>query len=389
MADSSAFLSRTLTLLERLVAFRTVPDASNLDLIDFCCDYLAAHGVAGFRVPSPDGRHAALHATIGPRCPGGVVLSGHVDVVPVEGQVWSTDPWRLTERDGRFHGRGTCDMKGFVALMLAAVPEFRAAPLTRPVHLALSYDEEVAFAGAHLLLPALHRALPRPHAVIVGEPTRHRIVNGHKAYAELATRLRGHAIHSGRADLGVSAVTMAARLIGRIDEMDRANAATSSTRPPLFEPNYTTLHCGSVEGGVAASTVAADAWFSTDIRAVPWEDADDYIMRLQTIAARLEAEMQEKHSGCGIDMRVIVNVPSLSPEGDQSAAALMRGLLPQAGLATVSYGTEAGLFQEAGWSSVVCGPGDILQAHSPDEFIELSELSAGVDVLTRLTHALC
>lgn len=154
-------------------------------------------------------------------------------------------------------------------------------------------------------------------------------------------------------------------------------------------PNYTTLHCGRVEGGVAASTVAANAWFSTDIRAVPWEEADDYILRLQGIAARLEAEMQEKHSGCGIDMRVVVNVPGLSPEGDQSATALVRQLLPKAALATVSYGTEAGLFQQVEWSSVVCGPGDILQAHRPDEFIERSELVAGIDVLARLKHALC
>lgn len=389
MADKSAFLARALILLERLVAFPTVPDASNLDLIDFCGDYLTAYGVESHRVPSPDGRHAALYATIGPRCPGGVVLSGHVDVVPVEGQVWTSDPWRLTERDGRLYGRGSCDMKGFIALMLAAVPELRAAPLARPVHLALSYDEEVGFAGAHRLVPVLKQSLPMPQAVIVGEPTRHQLVNGHKAYAELETRLRGHAIHSGRADLGVSAVTMAARLIGRIDEMDRENAARAAARPPLFQPNYTTLHCGRMEGGVAASTVAAHAWFSTDIRAVPWEKADDYIERLRRIAADIEAEMQEKNSDCGIDMRVIVNVPGLSPEGDRSATALVQKLLPQAALTTVAYGTEAGMFQQAGWSSVVCGPGDILQAHRPDEYIERTELVAGVDALTRLTQALC
>lgn len=389
MEDHGAFIARTLILLERLVAFRTVPGASTLDLIDFCCDYLASHGVEGHRVPSPDGQHAALYATVGPSIPGGVVLSGHVDVVPVDGQVWSSDPWQLTAREGRLYGRGTCDMKGFVALMLAAVPELRAAPLTRPVHLALSYDEEVAFAGAHLLIPALRRGLPPPAAVIVGEPTRHCIINGHKGYAELETRLRGYAIHSGRADLGASAVSTAARLITRIDDIDRDNAGAAATKPALFQPNYTTLHCGRVEGGMAASTVAANAWFSTDIRTVPWDRADAYIERLHLHAAGFEAEMRTKHADCGIEIRTIVNVPGLSPEGDQTAKALMQDLLPQADVATVSYGTEAGLFQQTGWSSVVCGPGDILQAHRPDEFVELAELVAGANVLTRLTQALC
>jgi acetylornithine deacetylase len=231
-------------------------------------------------------------------------------------------------------------------------------------------------------------AIPRPSAVIVGEPTRHRVVHGHKSYTELETQIVGHAVHSSRSDLGASAVAAAARLITWLDDIDRANAAAMSARRGAFEPNYTTLHCGLVAGGTAATAVADHATFSTDIRAVPWEDPRDYVRRFRTYADAMEQDLLRRHPAGGIGITVVTDIPGLSPEVGGSAESLALRLSPSAELGTVSYGTEAGLFQKAGWSTVVCGPGDILQAHRADEFIEISQLAAGTEFMARLRDTL-
>lgn len=376
-------------LLARLVAFRTVSSASNLDLIAFCQAYLHTHGVASELVLSPDGQKANLYATIGPNLPGGVVLSGHVDVVPVEGQQWATDPWTMTAREGRLYGRGTADMKGFVALALAAVPHFARAGLRRPIHLALSYDEEVGCRGGRLLIKELAARLPTPCAVIVGEPTRNRIANGHKSYTELLTRIRGHAVHSGRKDLGASAVSAAVRLIRWLDETEEYNRTHADAGRPPFTPGYTTLHCGWIAGGTNATTVAENASFTTDIRAVPWEDPADYVARLREFAQREVAPaLHTVHADCAVDIEVLTDIPGLMPEPAGTAEGLMRGICRHATATSVPFGTEAGLFQAAGWSTVVCGPGDILQAHRADEYIELAQLAEGAQMMQGLARAL-
>jgi acetylornithine deacetylase len=376
-------------MLARLVAFPSVSTSSNLDIIGFCRDWLNSHGVESHVVMSPEGDKANLYATIGPQVEGGIVLSGHTDVVPVEGQNWSTDPWTLTERNGRLYGRGATDMKGFDALVLALAPEMVRAPLKRPVHIALSYDEEIACRGAPSMVQAMARSIPAPSAVIVGEPTRHAVVTGHKASVQLRTQVTGYAVHSSRIDQGVSAVMNAARLIAWHEDVMEENRRRVDPANP-FEPPYTTLHCGMVAGGNAANVVSSSAWFFSDIRAIPTESPMDYLARYEAyIRDVVEPRMKAIAPDTGIAVEVIAEVPGLKPETDGAAERLMRRLTGDNGTHVVSYGTEAGLFQRVGWSTVVCGPGDIAQAHQPDEYIEIGEFQAGEAVLRRLIGDLC
>ncbi len=376
-------------MLARLVAFPSVSTESNLAIIGFCRDWLGSHGIESRLVPSPEGDKANLYATIGPMVEGGVVLSGHTDVVPVAGQAWATDPWTLTERDGRLYGRGACDMKGFDALVLALVPEMVRAPLKRPIHIALSYDEELACRGAPSMVREMAATLPRPAAVIVGEPTRHAVVTGHKASVQFRTEVTGRAVHSSRIDQGVSAVMQAARLITWHEDRMEENRLRADPADP-FEPPYTTLHCGIVQGGAAANVVASSAWFYSDIRAIPGESPFDYLERYRAYARDvLEPRMRAIAPETGIAIELLSGIPGLRPEVEGEAERLARRLTGDNGSHVVSYGTEAGIFQDAGWSAIVCGPGDIAQAHQPDEYIEVAELEAGERLLRRLVADLC
>ncbi len=371
-------------MLARLIAFPSVSTSSNLDIIEFCRDWLESQGVESRLVMSPEGDKANLYATIGPRVEGGIVLSGHTDVVPVEGQNWSSDPWTLTERDGRLYGRGTADMKGFDALVLALVPEMVRAPLKRPIHIALSYDEEIACRGAPSMVREMAERVPTPSAVIVGEPTRHAVVTGHKASVQLRTQVTGHAVHSSRIDRGVSAVMNAARLIAWHDDVMEENRRRADPDDP-FEPPYTTLHCGVMAGGSAANVVSSSAWFYSDIRAIPTESPLAYLERYQAyIREVVEPRMKAIAPETGVAVELVAEVPGLRPETDGAAERLMRRITGDNGTHVVAYGTEAGLFQRVGWSTIVCGPGDIAQAHQPDEYLEIGEFEDGERVLRRL-----
>src|SRR5215212_1082443 len=309
-------------MLARLVAFPSVSTSSNLDIIDFCREWLQGHGVDIRLVMSPEGDKANLYATLGPRIEGGIVLSGHTDVVPVEGQAWTSDPWTLTERDGRLYGRGSTDMKGFDALVLALVPEMVKAPLKRPIHIALSYDEELACRGAPFMVREMVETVPKPAAVIVGEPTRHAVVTGHKASVQLRTVVTGRAVHSSRIDQSVSAVTIAARLIAWLDDAMEENRRRADPSNG-FEPPYTTLHCGMVQGGTAGNIVAASAWFYTDIRAIPTETPWDYVERFRAYARDvLEPRMKATAPEAGIAIELVSEIPGLRPEADGGAEQL-------------------------------------------------------------------
>lgn len=373
-------------ILARLVAFPTISSDSNLDLVGFVEDYLASFGVTSWRVPDATGRKASLVARIGPEVEGGVILSGHTDVVPVAGQDWASDPFVLTERDGRLHGRGSCDMKGFCALALAAVPEMLATPLSRPVFLALSHDEEVGCLGAPAMIAALLAREPRPGAVIVGEPTEMRVVTGHKAGWGFRGRVTGHAVHSSLIHKGVSAVMEAAKLISWMDEMNAVNAR--DTPPNAFEPPYTTLHVGTITGGNASNITAALCEFQAEIRVLPEDSPEGWKARLRAEAARLEAGMRARHAGARFEILPRMEVPGCAPETGGIAEALARRLTGDNATHVVSYQTEAGQFQEAGLSTVVCGPGSIAQAHQPDEYIAISELDAGARFMSRLIQTL-
>jgi acetylornithine deacetylase len=373
-------------MLEKLIAFPTVSRDSNLELIEFVANYLDDHRVQARLVASGDGRKANLYATVGPEIEGGVVLSGHTDVVPVDGQNWDSDPFLLHEVDGRPVGRGTCDMKSFLAIALALVPDMGA--LRYPIHLAFSYDEEVGCLGAPDLIREMTANVPRPKAVIVGEPTSMQVVGAHKSMFIFDTVVRGHEAHSSQQHRGVPAVMVAGRLIGWLAERQRQNARVADPDSD-FVPGYTTLHCGTVRGGTAHNITAAECRFATDIRSLPGEPAESYFREFEQFARQtLEPEMRAVHPGSGIDFEIRAQVPAFQATGDDPAVALASQLTGQNGLESVPYGAEAGQFQEAGHSVVMCGPGSIDQAHQPNEFLTLEQLQAGATFARRLIEQL-
>ncbi len=378
----------TREMLARLVGFRTVSRDSNLDCIAFIREHLAAHGIASKTVPNKEGTKANLYATIGPMRDGGIVLSGHTDVVPVESQSWTSDPWTLTERDGRLYGRGTCDMKGFVATALTVAAAASHRELARPLHLALSYDEELGCAGAPSMVAEMAASIPMPQAVIVGEPSELRVVSGHKASLSFFTRVTGHTVHSSEVHRGVSAVMTAARLVTWFeDAMARNRAAADPANG--FDPPFTTLHCGQIQGGTAANVVASFCEFVTDIRSVPPEDPWDFKGRYESyVREAIEPGMKAIAPAAGVDVVHRGFVPGLRPVHDSPAERLVRSITGDNGTHVVAYGTEAGIFQNAGWPTVVCGPGNIAQAHQADEFITIAQLEAGEKLVQRIVATL-
>ncbi len=377
-------------LMDRLVGFPTVSRDSNLDLIDFVEDYLSGFGVASTRVPNEDGTKAALYAHIGPEVDGGVVLSGHTDVVPVDGQAWDTDPFTVTERQGKLYGRGTCDMKGFDALALSAVPLALERGIKRPLQIALSYDEEVGCVGAPPMIDHMvSHGLPRADTVLVGEPSMMKVVTGHKGGIGYKMHFRGFEVHSSLAPQGVSAIMMAAKLINWANEVNAENAAkTPSDLAADFVPPYTTLHVGTISGGTAHNITAKDCHFGFDFRIVPGEDIGAWQARFMDKVAEIEAEMKAVRPEAGITAEQYFSVPGLRPEEDGKAEAMIRRLTGDNASHVVSYGTEAGQFQERGYSAVICGPGDIAQAHQPNEFITVDQFRQGEAFIGRLVDML-
>ncbi|HFQ15532.1 MAG TPA: acetylornithine deacetylase [Rhodobacteraceae bacterium] len=376
-------------ILEKLVAFPTVSRESNLEIIDWVEEYLAGHGVRAHRVYNDDGTKANLYANIGPEVEGGVVLSGHTDVVPVEGQSWDSDPFQVVERDGRLYGRGTCDMKGFDALALAAVPLALERGVRRPLQIALSYDEEVGCLGAPRMIAEMAERLPRAAGAIIGEPSSMQVVTGHKGGFSHATHVRGFEVHSSQPQNGVSAVMMAARLIDWANKVNAANAeATPGPLAAMFEPPYTTAHVGTVHGGTAENITARDCRFIMGFRVVAGDDPEVWKRAYLEEVARVEAEMKAVEPSCFIAVRSSFGVPGLVPEEGGRAEEIARRLTGDNGRHVVSYGTEAGQFQAGGYSAVICGPGSIDQAHQANEFIEISQFEAGWAFMERLVESL-
>ncbi len=375
-------------ILDRLVGFPTVSRASNLDLVDWIEGYLASHGIVAHRQWHADGTKAALFAHVGPMVPGGVVLSGHIDVVPVDGQAWSSDPWVLREADGRLYGRGTCDMKGFDALAIWALVDAHQRGIARPLQLALSYDEEVGCIGAAPLIAAM-AVLPKASTVVVGEPSMMKMVNGHKGGLHFRVHVQGHEVHSSIMHTGVNAIMTAAKLIDWANRMnaERAAAVPSVLATP-FVPPYTTTHVGTISGGTAENITAKDCRFGLGFRVVPGEAAADWEAAFRAQVAGLQADIKAIHPDAAIRLERGFDVPALQPEVAGDAEALVRRITGDNGTAVVSYGTEAGHFQAAGYSVVVCGPGNIAQAHQPDEYITLDQFNAGHMFMQRLVDAL-
>ncbi len=379
-------------IMERLVSFPTVSRDTNLPLIDWVEEYLTGIGVTAHRMPKADDptKHA-IFCSVGPDAPGGIVLSGHTDVVPIDGQDWSSDPWTVVERDGKLYGRGTCDMKGFDALALHALQRALASDLKRPLQIALSFDEEIGCAGAPPLIEAMAEAgLPKAEVAIIGEPSMMTCVTGHKGSASFQVHVKGHEVHSSIMHTGVSAIMEAAKLIDWANQQNARNmAATPSPIASVFEPPWTTLHVGQVEGGTAHNITAGDCRFVLELRFVPDDDKGDWLRRVRDKAAEIEAAMQTVAPGTRVTLAPGEDVPGLKPEEDGAAERLVRRLTGDNANHVVSYGTEAGHFQAVGISSVICGPGDIAQAHQADEFISIAQLEAGEAFLAKAVDSLC
>lgn len=368
-------------LLGKLVGFATVSRDSNLELIAFVEDYLDQLDVEHWRIESDDGTKANLLARIGPNVEGGVVLSGHTDVVPVDGQPWTTNPFTLTrgtgDNQGRLYGRGTCDMKGFIACALAEAPHWLASNLEVPVWLALSYDEEVGCVGAPRMIEQLMARHPRPAAVIVGEPTLMQPVVAQKGITNLRTTVTGREAHSSQVHQGVSAIHVAARLVTRIEDVMH-QLREEGRVDESFSVIHSSLHVGRIEGGTAINIMARRCCFDWEIRHLPTDDFRELLARVEASARELEAEMHRRAPEASIVTEALsATVPALSDRDNHEALTLCHALLGHQPPGAVAYATEAGQFQLAGLPTVICGPGSIGQAHQPDEYIEISQLEAG------------
>lgn len=375
----------TLALLARLVAFDTTSRNSNLPMIDWLRAFLGDLGVPCEVFPDAEGKKASLYATIGPADQPGYVLSGHTDVVPVDGQDWSSDPFTLRVEGGRAFGRGTCDMKGFLACMLVMTPEALRAGLKRPIHLAFSYDEEVGCTGVRPMLEGLAPRAVRPLAAFIGEPSSMQVIIGHKGGQRVMARVRGKAAHSSLAPHGVNAVEWGARLVARI--RDKADDLTANgRRDSLYDVPHTTMHVGIFKGGTSPNIVPHEAEISFECRAIGGESPQAHVAEMVRYAeTMLQPKMREVDAAAGFDFTYAPAIPALDTAPDHAAVTLAKRLAGRNDHAKVAYGTEAGLFDEiAGITSVVIGPGDIDQAHKPDEWIAVSELEKCNAFIARL-----
>ena len=378
----------TTELLERLVSFDTTSRNSNLPLMDFVRSYLDAHGVP-YRVSfDATGLKANVHAIIGPQAAGGVALSGHVDTVPVDGQAWSSDPFTLLPRDGKLYARGACDMKGFVASCLAAVPDFLALPLVRPLHLFISYDEEVGCQGAQRLIQDLKESGHAPALCVVGEPSGMKPVLAHKGKLNLKVSVKGLPGHSSEPAKGVNAIQAAGEAIAWVAAEARRFAAEGPFEAG-FDPPHTTIHVGTMQGGTILNIIPERAEFIMEWRNIPGDDPLDHVARMQAhVAATIEPAMKAVHPDCGFSYEIMVEMPVMSLAGDHELTSVVKQLTGSNSTGKVSYGTEGGFYQEAGIPTIVCGPGHIAQAHQPDEWIAQSELDLCDGFIRRLADRL-
>ncbi|MCW4115265.1 acetylornithine deacetylase [Aurantimonas sp. MSK8Z-1] len=374
----------TRAILADLVGFDTTSRDSNLPLVAHVEAFLGRYGVESRRVYDETGAKANLWATIGPKDVPGLILSGHTDTVPVDGQDWASDPFGLEERDGRLYGRGSCDMKGFLAAALAAVPSMVAADLARPIHLAFSYDEEVGCVGVKRLLEVLQDEPVKPAFCIVGEPTLMQVVIGHKAKRSIRVTVRGRTCHSSLAPQGVNAVDYAALLIVRMREIARRLAEAGAV-DAAYDVPYTTAHTGVVNGGTALNIVPDLCRLDCEFRVMPGEDADALVDELQAYARELEAEMQDVAPEAGIEVDVFAGFPGLETAPEADVTVLAKRLAESNGHSKVAYGTEAGRFHAMlGVPTAIVGPGSIEQAHKADEYIEIAQLDACDRFMQRL-----
>ncbi|MDB5817819.1 MAG: acetylornithine deacetylase, partial [Rhizobacter sp.] len=376
-------------LLRRLVAFDTVSRHSNLALIDWVRDYLDGHGVASTLIFDTTGTKANLFATIGPADREGYVLSGHTDVVPIDGQAWTSDPFTLTERGSKLYGRGASDMKAYIAVALAEVPRLLQRRLARPVHLCFSYDEEVGCKGAPSLIEHMRHLEAPPLVCIVGEPTEMEVVIAHKGNVRYRCTVNGHECHSALIDQGANAVEAAAELVAKLKSMARRKRDLGPF-DAAFDPPYTTVHTGIISGGTAVNIVPKECHFEFEIRYIPGEDPEALMNELKAYSLDvIEPEMRRVSAETGVEFLFKSALTGLDTSPTAEAARITQLLAARQGTKKISFGTEGGLFGRASIPTVVCGPGSIEQAHKPDEWIEASQIAACEAFMARLADQAC
>ena len=375
---------QSIELIKKLVAFDTTSRNSNLALIDFVRDHLESSGIETILIPDETGKKANLYGTIGPDDKPGIALSGHTDVVPIDGQDWSSDPWDLIERDGRIYGRGACDMKGFLGCVLAAVPQFRRTRLKTPIHLLFSFDEEVGCLGVRRALKVLQDLPVRPKGCIIGEPTMMQVAIAHKGKKSMRAHVHGKECHSSLAPKGVNAVEYAAEAIAYLRRMGRRFAAEGPFDPDYDVP-HTTVHTGVIHGGTALNIVPKDCEFVFEFRHLPVQDPEAlYAEFKRFVETELQPEMKRIAPETGFGFEQISAFPGLDTAEDAEITTLAKGLALANGTTKIAFGTEGGLIQEAAIPTVVCGPGSIEQAHKPDEYCDLSQIAQCEAFLERL-----
>ena len=380
-------LATVIPILERLVAFDTTSSNSNLELIHWVANYLDGHGIKAFVQLGDEAGKANLFATIGPQDRAGVMLAGHSDVVPVAGEVWTSEPFKLTERNGNLYGRGSADMKAFIACMTAMVPNFVAAKLTKPVHLALSYNEETNMGGMRRLAAYLANAPIKPLACIIGEPTSMNVIVANKGAAIFKVEIDGKAVHSSLRDQGVSAVEIAAEVIVFLNALQRH--LNGGLRHDGFEFPHTSVHVGRISGGTAHNITARHCEFVFEVRALPGMRAADVAQRVRDYCHQtLLPPMRAVSAECNIRIEEVLDAPGLDERGNTYLAKALMPLCAHSVIGRVSFGTEAGMLQDIGVPTIVCGPGQIKVAHQPDEFVEIEQLDRCVQFLHALTGRL-
>ena len=378
----------SIDLLARLVAFNTTSPNSNLALIEWVRDYLAGLGVESELVLSADRAKANLYATVGAADRPGIMLSGHTDVVPVDGQDWRSDPFALVERDGLVYGRGTSDMKGFIAVVLAQAPAFVERQLKTPIHLAFSYDEEVGCLGVRRLIDRLRQLPVKPAACIVGEPTEMKVVRAHKGKLSFACEVQGFECHSSLAHTGVNAVEYAAEIVALLRRMARERREKGPFDQG-YAPPYTTIHTGLIQGGTALNIVPKDCRFEFEWRYLPDDDRDALFEQVRHLAEDVLApEMRAVHGDAGIRLTELSDMPGFDTPEDAEITTLVKALAGANDAGKVSFGTEAGLFNDADIPTIICGPGNVEQAHKPNEFVSRAQLAACEGFLGRLLDRL-
>jgi acetylornithine deacetylase len=378
----------TIDLLERLVSFDTTSRHSNLPLIGFIRDYLDGLGVTYRISTDAAGQKANLHAVIGPQAAGGLALSGHVDTVPVDGQTWTGDPFTLRRLDGRLVARGSCDMKGFVAACLAAIPDIQSLPLVRPLHLFISYDEEVGCGGVRRLIQDLEESGLRPDLCVVGEPSGMQPVLAHKGKLNLNVSVHGLPGHSSEPSKGVNAVQAAGEAIAWVAREAR-RLAVEGPFEDGFDPPHTTIHVGTMEGGTILNIIPEHAAFTMEWRFIPGDSPHRHVERMQAaIAETIEPAMKAVHPACGFSYRIALEMPGMALPADHALATMVKQAAGSNSAGKVAYGTEGGFYENAGIPAIICGPGHIAQAHQPDEWIAESELHACDRFIRRLADRL-